>query len=229
MCDKIHVFEAAGLGKAPFRLVGLFSIPPKSLLEANPDAYNNQMRQAPRDVGVGTCHFCSTAIMANFIIQSHDKKKSAVGCDCVQKTGDKGLVDAVKLAQKKADREKREAINEVNRIQRLQAQREKNGGLTDWEKQEKELKAAQKIREKKLAKVAAILAPLADLLADGRNGFRDSVANDMRQGCVPKGGGRSIMLDILGKLQGRANSKAYDAEFDRVSKILDKAEKQAAK
>ena len=220
---KIHLFELAGLGKAPFKLVGLVSIPPLSLCEANPDAYNNALRNLPRDVGCGTCHYCGMGIMNNFIIQSSDGKKSAVGCDCVDKVGDHGLTTEVKVAKKKAAREKSEEQRVARYNARLAEEMKANGGLTNDEVRANKLATEKKARDKKLRPIIKMLAPLAETLADGGNGFRDSIAADMLKGIPPHGRAVGITLDILAKMEGRSNSKAYQAEYDRLDKIIMKA------
>lgn len=62
----VHVFEAAGLGIAPFKFKEF-------------------------SVGNTQCDFCATHIHNIFWIQSSDNKTFKVGCDCVEKTNDQGL------------------------------------------------------------------------------------------------------------------------------------------
>lgn len=83
MNTKIHVFEKAGLGKAPFRVVGYEF----KTYQACPDA--------PAQVG-GSCEYCWTGIKDTFHIESADGQHFVVGSTCVNKTGDKGLIDATK-------------------------------------------------------------------------------------------------------------------------------------
>jgi hypothetical protein len=115
---SIHCFEKSGLGKAPFRCVGLYSIPSPSLAEHNVEAYNNALRDMPRDVGCGSCQYCGTAIMHNFIIQSSDGMRFVVGSDCVARTGDAGLLKQVRGERLKVVREKREAGRRMKREER---------------------------------------------------------------------------------------------------------------
>lgn len=103
----IHCFEKAGLGLAGFHCVGVASIPSPSLAEQNPTAYNNAMAMLPRGLGCGSCAFCGTAIMHNFIIESADGKRFVVGSDCVARTGDLGLVKEVKRERVRVAQEKR--------------------------------------------------------------------------------------------------------------------------
>lgn len=111
----IHCFEKAGLGLAPFRCVGLFSLPSPSLAGENPTAYNNAMALMPRGVGVGSCQYCGTGIMHNFLVQSSDGRRFVVGSDCVARTGDAGLVKQVRAERLKVVREKREEGRRLGR------------------------------------------------------------------------------------------------------------------
>ncbi len=43
METQVHVFEAAGVGIAPYTFVTVLSLPPTSLAEANTGAYNDAM------------------------------------------------------------------------------------------------------------------------------------------------------------------------------------------
>lgn len=70
-----HIFERGGLGKAPFAVVGYEKVENK-------------------------CDFCGTPILHNFIIHSADGKRFVVGSDCVEKTGDAGLISSAKAIEK---------------------------------------------------------------------------------------------------------------------------------
>lgn len=69
--------------------------------------------------------------------------------------------------------------------------------------------AENAVRLTKLAAIAGKTGDIADRLADGRGGFCDSIASDMRRGVIPSGKAMSIVLNILAKQEGRAGSKAY--------------------
>jgi hypothetical protein len=79
-----HAFESAGLGKAPFRCVGFT----RSVYQAHPDA--------PQQPG-SSCDYCGTGIMDVALIRSVDGKTFKVGCNCVEKVGDQGLIKAYKM------------------------------------------------------------------------------------------------------------------------------------
>ncbi len=78
-----HAFEVAGLGIGPFMVVG-FS---ESVYQAHPDA--------PRQPGT-CCDFCGTGIMTVCHISPAKGKIFKVGINCVEKTGDAGLIKAYK-------------------------------------------------------------------------------------------------------------------------------------
>ena len=81
----MHVFENAGLGAAPFKFVGY--------VEARGSS----------------CDYCGTSIMGCYLIKSADGRRFKVGCDCVRKTGDVGLIVVVDDAAKKAKRKAKAA------------------------------------------------------------------------------------------------------------------------
>lgn len=90
----MHPFEKAGLGKAPFRCVGVY----KNAYQACPGA--------PVQAG-GSCDFCGTGIMYEYKILSADGKGFKVGCDCVARTGGEGQVTGVRQERLKIAREQR--------------------------------------------------------------------------------------------------------------------------
>ncbi len=85
---KIHVFEKAGLGIAPFKCVGMTVMKYQAC------------QGAPVQPG-GSCDYCGTGIMNAFQIVSSDGKCFKVGCDCVAKTGDAGLRKQVNDIERK--------------------------------------------------------------------------------------------------------------------------------
>lgn len=100
-----HRFELAGLGKAPFVVTGMHV----AKYQACPDA--------PVQPG-SSCDYCGTAIMYVYGIQGADGSRFKVGCDCVAKTGDAGLVKQTKRAlraHRSEERAKRYAAAEAQR------------------------------------------------------------------------------------------------------------------
>lgn len=89
LADTVHVFEQAGLGKAPFAVVGC----ELKVFSAGPDG--------PTKPG-GMCWFCSSPLIQAYVIRSADGRRFTVGPDCVEKTGDVGLRDRVKALGREA-------------------------------------------------------------------------------------------------------------------------------
>lgn len=204
-----HKFTLTGLGEAPFRFLGVSE---------------NAFRNADGTTRAGgTCDHCGTCIRWEFRIRSADGVKSKVGSDCIMKAGDRGLINAAKAEQNRRKREAAGAKREAAWQAKLDAQRERNGGLTDYEAREQA--AAQSEADRKVAIQPAIdiLGPLADRLEDYRGGFRDSVSASLRQGSLPSERGAEIISDILGKQQGRSNTSAYAEERQRVLDTLEAA------
>jgi aminopeptidase N len=183
---EVHCFEKSGLGKAPFRCVGVASLPSPSLAEHNPDAYNNALRMLPRDIGLGSCNYCGMAIMHNFIIEDcTGGKRFVVGSDCVARTGDAGLIKAVRGERLKVVRAKREVIRSMKRSER-EAQ---------WAKEREERRVAFLAANAELLADAAPFMEqggfIADVLERGTKGgfvsdralqaVADAVANRKRQ------------------------------------------------
>ena len=88
-----HVWELAGLGKAPYRYISC----EQKLFKCGDTVKPG-----------GTCHYCSTAITFCFTIQSADGKRFIVGSDCVERIGELGL-----LKQFKSSPEYREAQAQI--------------------------------------------------------------------------------------------------------------------
>lgn len=67
----------------------------------------------------------------------------------------------------------------------------------------------------------AIGASLNAWLSGEEGDFKRSIAQGLRSGNVPRGRGLEITLSILAKRAGRAGSKAYNAELDRLLDALE--------
>lgn len=83
---KIHEFELADLGKAPFTFIGL-------------EIRDNKCPD--------TCKYCGKDIVYCYLLKSSDGKRFFVGSNCILKSGDSGLINMVKSKKNK--------INEVKR------------------------------------------------------------------------------------------------------------------
>jgi hypothetical protein len=203
MCEQVltHKWQEAGLGQAPFKVVGAVELPSKSLATANPDAFNNALKMIPRElfeVGLGTCAVCGQGIMINMIIKAADGRRFPVGTDCVRKAGDTKLTTKAKQLENARRREKAAKKREAAREARLQEQRDRNGGKTDQEiRQEKSL-AQERKYEAARENAISILTPVAADLADGKGRFRDNVASDLRLAVIPSPRAVEIIGEILG-------------------------------
>lgn len=214
-------------GTAPFRFVGIWSAPSKSLCEHNPEAYNNQMRSAPE-----CCHFscdhCGTGIMHHCIIKDAEGKLFSVGTDCVAKTEHTEIISKVKLALKKkarADREAKlrakQAANQAAYEAELQAERDTNGGLTDFEVAQNK---AQAVRQNKLALAGEITAPVVSILEQSGGDFCLSIARAYSEGSAPTYRAKHIVIEIVAKQAGRKGSKAYEAALDAAEELVESIE-----
>ncbi len=79
-----HAFEVSGLGLAPFRFVGM---------SENAVSYPDGTSKAG-----GSCDYCGTGIRFECHIVSSDNVSSKVGCECIRKVGDAGLLQAYKAS-----------------------------------------------------------------------------------------------------------------------------------
>jgi hypothetical protein len=89
--DTIHVFERAGLGKAPFRYIGMVE---QDLCYGqkilNREEYSRTGILLTTKPG-GTCAYCGAYIINMCQVQSSDGRTFHVGSDCIEKTSDAGL------------------------------------------------------------------------------------------------------------------------------------------
>lgn len=212
----IHPFQNT-IGPGPYKFLGSYDM---GAALRHQEAFGDTaaaFRDAPRlEAGMGTCVHCGHPILNIQIVRRGDGKLFGVGSDCIQKIGDKKLISAAKAEKNRIAREKSAAKREANRLARLEAQREKNGGLTDWELSEKRREDSRAAAEQRLKPIIEALSPFAAQLEDGSGGFRDSVARDLRNGHIPSGRGYFIMLDILAKSAGRSNSRAYQNRYNEL-------------
>lgn len=96
----VHVYERAGLGLAPFRYLGceerrgpIKSICPVSGVEVSVGAPGQPM---------GSCDLCGNGIAFCFMVRSSDGRTFKVGSECINKSGDAGLVNRMKSDQRAA-------------------------------------------------------------------------------------------------------------------------------
>lgn len=113
--STVHRFERAGLGKAPFRFVEMT----EKVYQACPGA--------PAQPG-SNCDYCMASIRYEFWCESSDGKVFKVGCDCIHKIGDRGLVKQISAAERQLRDKKNAAARErkkAKKIARLESARAK--------------------------------------------------------------------------------------------------------
>jgi len=101
---SVHPFERAGLGLAPFRVVGMIE---------RRGPINTVLGGVLVSVGapgqpMGSCKFCGIGIAYCFVVRSSDKREFEVGSDCVARTRTE-ILPAVKRQVAKAERERVQA------------------------------------------------------------------------------------------------------------------------
>lgn len=127
--EYLHPFEKAGLGKAPFRCVGVSR-------KVGPIRYVGkdgcEVSVGAPGQPMGCCAYCATGIAECYEILSSDGKRFIVGCDCVAKTSAKGsrvLNEVEALVRKRRN----EAARERNAIKAQASKAELTALLADPE------------------------------------------------------------------------------------------------
>lgn len=112
MNDATHPFEQAGLGKAPFRYIGI---------EHQEIAHDERVLGSVGGCLLttkpgGTCAYCGQYILNMFNVESADGQRFHVGCDCIMKVDTKlgKLVEKDAKALKKHRESERIATARVN-------------------------------------------------------------------------------------------------------------------
>ena len=132
--NTVHKFEAAGLGKAPFKFVGMERQNIRDVgngvqMAVTTDAQGFEIMTKPG----GTCAFCGTYIRHMFNVESADGQRFHVGCDCLEHTGDAGFKKIIS-AHKKALAAKARKARLVKESARIEAAQEalQSGKLDAW-------------------------------------------------------------------------------------------------
>lgn len=221
-----HRWERFGY-KAPYRITGLWSAPSPSLAEQNPSAYNAALASAPSACR-GTCDVCGIGITHHYMVKDSTGKVFAVGSDCVLKADDTKLISEMRAIKNKAARDAAKAKRDAQRIADMaaaeadrEAQRQRNGGLTDYEVE------ANRLALEKEEKRLAFRAAHPDLVAAlEHSDFGQSILVDfMYSGKFPQNRAFGICADIFAKHHGgRSGSKANQAQYDRFVELYRSSE-----
>ena len=219
------------MGQGVYRLVGIWSAPSKSILEANPTAYNNMMNGRPKCCRM-SCDHCGTGITNHFIIKDELGQEFSVGSSCIEKLGQVELITQAKKAererQKKIRQQKAELIRKEKQAKleaKLESQRKANGGLTDYELRQKEKQIAE---QKRTDAIREIAKPILTALYDSGSNFCYSVIGCIEQGFMPIGRGKPIVIEIMAKYKSgsRKGTHAYDTEYENAEVIFDSIAKK---
>lgn len=130
--ETVHPFEAAGLGKAPFRFIGMIRQDIHETADGGEEVRVEIDGITFSTKPGGSCAYCGTYIKNMYEIESADRIRFHVGCDCVHKTtpAKSELAVAVKAAEKEhtkalatARKAKRNAAREAARKAEREARR----------------------------------------------------------------------------------------------------------
>jgi len=171
------------------------------------------------------------AIINICVIENSEGKLYGVGSDCVAKTFAPCLADKAKVEVARIQSRKAAARRDAKRVEARSKWLTKvcnDKGETNQqrlEREESENLAKQRAESVKRSKIAELLSPLADRLADGSGRFCDSIAEGLRNGRLPYGKGRTIMVEILAKQFGKAGSESFLAEEARIISLINSVDK----
>lgn len=203
MTDNIiDKWEIQGLGKGPFRCVGMFKMPNKET------ATIHDYMALPQGYGAGCCAVCGTGLVYNYMINSADGRKFVVGCDCVWKRGDTVVVNEMKKLKRDHEVSAKAAKKAAVTRARHNAERERNGGLTDHE-----LLCKQREEGRAVASAAMAMEHKELFEAIQESGVifaREMVAQCLQWGCISE-----KQLQCLRDVAARAafNASAKNEHF----------------
>lgn len=107
----LHPFERAGLGKAPFKYLGVFQdVGPKTVI-----VNGLEMQVGAPGQPMGTCNYCGQGIKDCYRVRGASGDEFIVGCDCVRKLSrsDNERRDPVIAA---IDRDRRKLVTERRHV-----------------------------------------------------------------------------------------------------------------
>ncbi len=229
---QIHHDWERVAGRAPYRMVGCFSIPHPGAFGDNVAGYQNALRELgemQRAMGVagGACDICGHPLVANYVLENADGRRFVVGCDCVTRSGDTRLTTEVEEAERERQRKLRQARQRAEwaakQAARAAQERADNGGKTLAEIQaERVREAAQKAAQRAVHAAAEngwLIQVLEGVPTNGE--FLPSMIDTLHR--EPAAGLSDRCLQILGDIYAKAVSgkrrgtKAWNAardEFD---------------
>lgn len=96
---RIHPFEKAGLGTAPFRFVRHY----RSVFQAIPGDPSCPVQSG------SSCDYCANGISEVYVVRSADDLEFKVGCDCIGRVAKEAATDADQKLAAAADSARRKA------------------------------------------------------------------------------------------------------------------------
>lgn len=127
-----HSWESNGFN-APYQCVGMYSLPSPYLQEVNPLAFQSMILHTPKGFSLGYCSICNHPLIHHFLMTDKNGKKFSVGCDCVEKSGDLGLIKEVNQLKRTDAENKSIAAKAAATRAKHDAERAINGGMTNAE------------------------------------------------------------------------------------------------
>lgn len=223
-----HKHFRMGTGSV-YDLVGIWSMPPRSMMEKNNELYYKIIGARPSCCQFH-CDHCGTSIEHHYIIQDENKEKFVVGSSCIEKLNQTHLTTQAKAKKLEIDRQKRKEAAEERRAAReakiqaeQEAQRERNGGLTDYELKQKQAKEnAEALVDFSVLESREVVKILKATSGD----FCNSMIHNLRNGKPPRGRAKEIVIEIIAKnLSGsRKGSKKYNESHVKATEMYESVE-----
>lgn len=198
--NKIHVFTMSGLGNAPFYLH---------------HPVGNEVAEVS---GVFFCEHCGTVLKNRHFIKSSDGKVSVVGIDCLNKTGDAGLIDAVKAENRKAKEEQRHAKIDKKVAEHRSKEIEKYG------------KTVEEIVREVESNISTIKEEIKELIEESfvveellKSNFGIAMTENIKRADALSESMINIIKEIIAKKmsQSKKGSKKYKEIYPQAEKIVD--------
>ena len=187
-----HTFTLSGLGESPFQVCS----------PADPAAVANT---------AFFCEHCGRMLRNRYFVKSADGRVSVVGVDCVQRTGDAGLIAGVKRLQKRQRDEAREASRQQLQQARRAEERSMFGGKTLQELIDELDEKGRAIKQ--AARDEVVDLPVAITLMRSNGTFGNNMVERACELESFSDGMISAMRDIVARelsKGARRNSKAYE-------------------
>ncbi|WP_318515563.1 hypothetical protein [Photobacterium leiognathi] len=224
--DKVVMHKHFEMGRGKYKLVGIWSAPTSAVAESNPLAYQSMMDERPMHCKL-SCDHCGTGIIHHFILEDEDHKLFSVGSSCIEKLGQYDLVTAAQKMEKERQRQLRAERAEIKRMEKhaqykaeLEHQRNRNNGLTDQELKAEARKQRELDNEKQYRELSN---PIVALLKKAGGDFCREIARNMRNGTMPHGNAKRIVIEIMSKqsANARKNSQAYNDALPKMTDLFE--------